>query len=127
MMNTQRKAAPVQEAANQDALQERSNDTTGQPVKDNKITRVLALLAAGRSINRLEVLAHGDTVLNSTISTLRNSHGLAISDEWEMHTGPNGSAPVKRYWIPEGAAMEQAQQLLSHWRARAARKAAKGA
>lgn len=125
-MSTQRKAAPVQEAANQDASQEHANDTTGQPVKDNKITRVLALLVAGRSINRLEVLAHGDTTLNSTISTLRNSHCLTIADEWETYAGCNGSAPVKRYWIPEGAAMEQAQQLLSHWRARAARKAAKG-
>ncbi|TDQ37566.1 hypothetical protein [Thiopseudomonas denitrificans] len=125
-MTDKRKAAPVKEAANQNALREHANGTTGQPVKDNKITRVLALLVAGRSINRLEVLAHGDTVLNSTISTLRNSHGLTIADEWETHTGPNGSAPVKRYWIPEGEAMEQAHKLLNHWRAKAARKAVKG-
>lgn len=121
-MTDKRKAAPVQRAANQDALQEHGNDTTGQPVKDNKITRVLALLAAGRSLNRLEVLPHGDTVLNTTISTLRNRHGLTILDTWETHTGPNGSAPVKRYWIPEGEAMEQAHKLLSHWRAREAAK-----
>lgn len=100
---------------------------TKQTAKDNKITRVLALLAAGQSLNRLEVLRHGDTVLNSTISTLRNSHGLTILDVWETHTGPNGTAPVKRYWIPEGEAMEQAHKLLSHWRARAEVKAVKAA
>lgn len=80
---------------------------------ETKISRILAVLASGRSLNRIEALPHGDTVLNTTISTLRNRHNLTILDTWEAHTGPNGSAPVKRYWIPEGEPMEKAKRLLA--------------
>lgn len=91
---------------------------------DTKISRILAILTSGRSLNRIEALPHGDTVLNTTISTLRNHHNLTILDTWETHTGPNGSAPVKRYWIPKGEPAEKAQKLLALWRTQT--KVAKG-
>lgn len=125
-MTDKRKAAPVKEAANQDALREHGNDTTGQPVKDTQIARVLALLIAG-TLNRFEASPHGDTCLNSTISALRNKHKLTILDHWETYTGRHGSKPVKRYWIPEGEPTEQALKLLAHMRAREAARVARKA
>lgn len=85
--------------------------TKQEPV--TKISRILAILVAGRSLNRIEALPHGETVLNTTISTLRNHHNLTILDIWETHIGINGSAPVKRYWIPQGEPMEKAKRLLA--------------
>lgn len=123
-MTDKRKAAPGQEAANQDALVKQAHDTTGQPVKDTQIARVLALLIAG-TLNRFEANPHGDTCLNSTISSLRNRHKLTILDRWETYSGRHGSKPVKRYWIPEGEPMELALKLLAHMRAREAARAAR--
>lgn len=95
-------------------------------VCDNKITRVLAILTEGWTLTRFEALSHGDTALNSTISTLRNRHGLTVLGELEIYTGSKGSSSVMRYWIPEGEAQEKARRLLGFMRARARTKTAKG-
>ncbi|SDT09998.1 hypothetical protein SAMN05216271_3586 [Halopseudomonas sabulinigri] len=42
----------------------------------SKITRILAHLASGASLNRFEAEPLGDHCLNSTIATLANQYGL---------------------------------------------------
>jgi hypothetical protein len=67
------------------------------PAPRSKKSRILAFLRDGYSLNRFEAAAHGDSVLNSTISDLR-ADGQHILDEWEMVPNRWGSlARVKRY------------------------------
>jgi hypothetical protein len=45
--------------------------------------RILSLLRAGKSINRIEAIQMGITALNSRISDLRNRQKIAIDGVWE--------------------------------------------
>lgn len=84
-----------------------------------KKERVLNHLAHYGSINRFEAsqLLY-DTTLNSTISFLANTHGIAFDKQWE--SVPNrvgGSTKVKRYTLSDES-RASALRLLKHWRVR---------
>lgn len=82
-----------------------------------KKERVLNHLTHYGSINRFEAsrLLY-DTALNSTISFLANTHGIAFEKQWEsVPNRAGGSTKVKRYTLSteSGAA---ALDLLDRWR-----------
>lgn len=67
----------------------------------SKKGRILAVLREGRSLNRFEAAASGDSCLNSTIAKLR-ADGQHILDQWETVPNRWGSlARVKRYRLAQ--------------------------
>ncbi|SDU19696.1 hypothetical protein [Geopseudomonas guangdongensis] len=67
----------------------------------SKITRVLAHLLAGASINRFEAERLGDHCLNSTIAVLANRHGLSLKRQPEKVPNRFGEpCRVIRYSLP---------------------------
>jgi hypothetical protein len=67
----------------------------------SKISRVLAHLLAGSSINRFEAERLGDHCLNSTIAVLANSYGLAFLRQQERIPNHWGApCVVTRYSLP---------------------------
>lgn len=67
----------------------------------SKITRVLAHLLTGASINRFEAEDLGDHCLNSTISVLANRHGVTFKRTPEKVPNRWGKpCRVTRYSVP---------------------------
>ena len=67
----------------------------------SKIARVLEYLLKDGSLNRFEAEQLGDHCLNSTISTLANSHGLTIKRTQEkVPTNWGCNCDVTRYELP---------------------------
>lgn len=65
--------------------------------QDTKEFIILAIMRAGRSLNRFEAERLGDHCLHSTIATLRGK-GYLFHDEWEwVKTRFNKEVHVKRY------------------------------
>jgi hypothetical protein len=86
-------------------------------LKSTKLATILRLLANGRSLNRFEAEHHHDHCLNSTISALRNGHGIAVECERESVPCLGGMATVSvnRYWLntkPEN--VKRARDLLAY-------------
>ncbi len=88
-----------------------------EPKKRNptgtKISRVLAILASGRSLNRFEAekTAH-DHALNSTIAEIQNRLHIPVARQFEIVSRFRGKpARVRRYWL-EGQAIERATRYL---------------
>lgn len=80
-----------------------------------KIERILQALTDPKGLNRFEAEVIGCHCLNSTISALKNRHGVLVSSEWEKV--PNrfgGDAVCKRYWISTSN-LERANKLLERW------------
>ncbi|HCA6586550.1 TPA: hypothetical protein MXV30_005442 [Pseudomonas aeruginosa] len=78
-----------------------------------KITRILAYLLTGASLNRFEAEKLGDHCLNSTISTLANKHGLSIGRQPEKVPNRWGkSCTVTRYSLSPSE-VELASQVLA--------------
>ncbi|NKI72514.1 hypothetical protein GN109_24120 [Collimonas pratensis] len=65
-------------------------------IQQPKERMILAMMQAGRSLNRFEAEQYGDHCLHSTISTLRNK-GYRINDTWEKIPTRFGKIRVKRY------------------------------
>lgn len=75
--------------------------TTTQTAAPSKTARILAHLLTGASLNRFEAEQLGDHCLNSTISTLANSHGLTIKRTQEkVPTNWGCNCDVTRYELP---------------------------
>jgi hypothetical protein len=77
-----------------------------------KISRILTILASGRSLNRFEAqkVAH-DHALNSTISEIHNRLGIRVSRKYEIFQLRSNPVRVKRYWL-EGQAIKRAISYL---------------
>ncbi|MBV7586880.1 hypothetical protein KW851_28895 [Pseudomonas sp. PDM33] len=78
-----------------------------------KVSRILAYLVAGGSLNRFEAERLGDHCLNSTISALKHDWGIhfqALPERVPTRWGK--SCDVKRYSIPEPQ-RARAQRALS--------------
>lgn len=76
----------------------KANNTTKPP---SKITRILAHLISGASINRFEAERIGDHCLPSTIARLSNKHNLMIQRQQELVPNGWGSpCTVTRYSLP---------------------------
>jgi len=67
-----------------------------QHIQEPKERMILAMMQAGRSLNRFEAEQYGDHCLHSTISTLR-SKGYQFTDAWEKIQTRFGKIRVKRY------------------------------
>jgi hypothetical protein len=68
-----------------------------QQAHDTKQDHILAIMRAGRSLNRFEAEPLGDHCLHSTIATLR-SEGHLFHDAWEwVPTRYGKEVHVKRY------------------------------
>lgn len=68
-----------------------------QPKQHTKESTILAIMIAGRSLNRFDAEPLGDHCLHSTIATLR-SKGYLFHDEWEwVPTRFGKEVHVKRY------------------------------
>ena len=76
---------------------------TGRHSRNNtKLSRILGLFVAGRTLNRFEAEPLGDHCLNSTVSTLANSHGLTFTRMPEKVPNRFGSKThCMRYSLPE--------------------------
>ncbi|WP_312976683.1 hypothetical protein [Stutzerimonas nitrititolerans] len=80
----------------------------------SKISRILAHLLTGASINRFEAEDLGDHCLNSTISILANRLGLPLLRYWEKVPNRWGKpCRVIRYSLPETAHYE-ARAVMAH-------------
>lgn len=79
----------------------------------SKISRVLAYLVTGKSLNRFEAERIGEHCLHSTISRLTNQYGLTVARKAESVPNNWGSpCRVVRYWL--GASeRKRAKVLLS--------------
>jgi hypothetical protein len=80
-----------------------SKSPEGFPVSrlPNKISRVLAYLVTGKSLNRFEAERLGEHCLHSTISRLTNHHGLTFARHAEAVPNRWGSpCRVTRYSLP---------------------------
>ena len=91
-------------------------------LKSTKLATILRLLANGRSLNRFQAENHHDHCLNSTISVLRNGHGITIECERESVPCLGGVATVSvnRYWLntkPDN--VKRAHDLLAYLERRA--------
>ncbi len=80
---------------------------------------ILCLLrAANDGINQPEAnRAYGETCLNTVVSTLQNSHGIAISrksEPWQHRH--NGNTHFNRYWLGNEAGVLKAVSLLNRLR-----------
>lgn len=78
-----------------------------------KLSRVLAFLVAGGSLNRFEAERIGDHCLNSTISALKHNWGidfLVVPERVPTRWGK--SCDVNRYSIPESR-RKRAQRALA--------------
>lgn len=71
-----------------------------KPTKTTKLGNILRRLVNGKSLNRFDAERHHDHVLNTTISTLQNGHGVIIDRERETVPCIDGAATVSvnRYW-----------------------------
>lgn len=75
-----------------------------------KISRILSILASGRSLNRYEAeKAARDHTLNSTIAEIQNRLEIPVVRNFEIVPGFRGQ--VRRYWL-EGEAIERARRYL---------------
>lgn len=81
-----------------------------------KMVRILCHLINGGTLNRFEAEVLGDHCLNSTVSTLKNTHGLNIHRQWEKVSNRWGApCHVMRYRLldtDEGQANRVLAQLL---------------
>lgn len=76
------------------------NPSTATPTK---ISRILAHLLTGASVNRFEAERLGDHCLPSTIAVLANRYGLAFQRQQERVPNNWGaSCAVTRYSLPPG-------------------------
>jgi hypothetical protein len=68
-----------------------NGNTAGrQPGHDTKVLRVLAIFAAGHSLNRFDAEQIGDHCLHSTISSISRRYGLEFIKQWEKVPGYSG-------------------------------------
>jgi hypothetical protein len=63
-------------------------------LKSTKLATILGLLTSGRSLNRFDAEHFHDHCLNSTVSALKNRHGVIIDREREMVPCIGGVATV---------------------------------
>lgn len=80
-----------------------------------KIERILQALTDPKGLNRFEAEVIGCHCLNTTISALKNTHGVIVSSDWEKV--PNrfsGTTRCKRYWVSTSS-LESANKLLERW------------
>lgn len=78
-----------------------------------KVSRILAYLVAGGSLNRFEAERLGDHCLNSTISALKHNWGIdfdIVHERVPTHWGK--ACDVNRYSIPESQ-LKRAERALS--------------
>lgn len=99
-MTDKRKATPVQEAANQDALDKQGNDTTGQPVKGSQAARkpvkmterqlvvLEMLLTKPQTVSEIRDRTYAGNV-GALIAELRDK-GYAIHTEWREFVTKEG-------------------------------------
>ena len=87
------------------------------PVSVTKIGRILQRLGGGEVLNNRSAFVMGDTCLHSTISALRNDHGMVVSGEPEKYLGHEGHASQRhRYWIePDPIVLRSVYRLLRLW------------
>lgn len=87
------------------------------PVSVTKIGRILHQLGSGEVLNNRSAFVLGDTCLHSTVSALRNDHGIVISGEPEKYSGYDGHASQRhRYWVePDPIVLRSAYRLLRLW------------
>jgi len=84
--------------------------STNAPCKNS---RILSHFLTGATLNRFEAEKLGDHCLNSTISTLKNTHGLNIHRQWEKVSNRWGApCHVRRYQLLD-ADKEQAARVLA--------------
>ena len=78
----------------------------------SKISRVLAILTSGKSLNRFEAeKVARDCVLNSTVSEIENRLGIPVDRQWEVVVFRGKSVRVRRYHL-EDVAIECALRYL---------------
>jgi len=78
-----------------------------------KMVRILSQLMNGGTLNRFEAEALGDHCLNSTVSTLKNTHGLNLHRQWEKVSNRWGApCQVMRYRLLD-TDKEQADRVLA--------------
>lgn len=102
----------------------------GKDATGSKLSTMLALFVRGRTLNRFEAEDYHDHCLHTTVSTLKNTHGLAFNAEWETVPclGGRSWVRVKRYSLLTAPTnLRGAKALLALWDAMAERKAAKRA
>lgn len=81
-----------------------------------KFERILHVLI-NKKMNRFQAQKIGCSVLNSTISTFRNTHGLKIESRPITIQGRFGTIHCNEYWVA-GGGLEAAYKLLNHFRAK---------
>lgn len=87
-----------------------SNGST--PQKPGKELRMLALFAAGHSLNRFQAEQYGDHCLPTTISDLQKRYGIEFKRQQEnVPTRFGRPTRVSRYWL-EGDHLEKARQFV---------------
>lgn len=79
-MTDKRKAAPGQEAANQDALVKQGNDTTGQPVKGGQTARSTVKMTERQLMVLDMLLTKPQTVDEIRLRTRANNVGEIIAE-----------------------------------------------
>jgi hypothetical protein len=83
--------------------------------KNHHIPKYIASLThfVNRSMNRLEALSlYGDTCLNTTVSALKNDHGISFKKKKEPHIHQaGGTVHFTRYWLADDS-KDRAYQLI---------------
>lgn len=77
-----------------------------------KISRILTILASGRSINRFEAEPLGDHCLHSTVSAIERRYGIRVDRREEVIAGYAGH-PTRccRYWLSHDEAIRAGSLL----------------
>lgn len=87
------------------------------PIGATKTGRVLQWLGGGEALNNRSAFVTGGTCLHSTISALRNDHGMVISVETRKYLEHDGhSSQRHQYWIePDPIVLRSVYRLLRLW------------
>ncbi|MGQ7816815.1 hypothetical protein ACUTAH_14315 [Metapseudomonas furukawaii] len=95
--------------ASPEKTQRNTITTTNAPTK---VSRILAFLVEGGSLNRFEAERLGDHCLNSTISALKNNWGIVfVCRDEKVTTHWGKSCHVTRYSLPDSR-LDEARQVL---------------
>jgi hypothetical protein len=78
-----------------------SNEPYFKAAHKSKLATILKVFLSGQSLNRFDAERYHDHCLNSTVSTLQNSHGVLIKRHRETVPCVNGKSmtSVNRYWL----------------------------
>ena len=90
----------------------------GEVTAKSKLGNMLELFCQGRYLNRYEAETFHDHCLHTTVSTLKNTHGIEFLSYWETVPCLGGRAwvRVKRYSLkPTPANIKAARTLLGLW------------